>query len=177
MPAITTGRSACASSRAARSIASPSAPAPAEGASNLASLAGSSASLKTWSIGKSRNVGPECGVIATRSASSTRPGISAVPSGVAASFVSGRTNGTWSISCSEPRPQRSAGARPPSTSTGELFDCAEATALSAFVTPGPAVTAATPGVRVTFAQPSAAKAAVCSWRTSTMSMPSSRQPS
>ena len=29
--------------------------------------------------------------------------------------VSGRTNGTWSISCSEPCPQRSAGARPPST--------------------------------------------------------------
>jgi hypothetical protein len=55
--------------------------------------------------------------------------------------------------------------------------CADAIALIAFVTPGPAVTAATPGRRVTFAQPSAANAAVCSWRTSTMSMPSARQPS
>ncbi len=46
-----------------------------------------------------------------------------------------------------------------------------------FVTPGPAVSATTPGSRVTFAQPSAANAADCSWRTSTMSMPSARQPS
>ena len=57
--------------------------------------------------------------------------------GVAASFVSGRTNGTWSISCSEPWPQRSAGARPPSTTIGEWFACAEAIALIPFVTPGP----------------------------------------
>jgi len=39
--------------------------------------------------------------------------------------------------------------------------CADAIALIAFVTPGPAVSAATPGRRVTFAQPSAANAAVC----------------
>ena len=45
------------------------------------------------------------------------------------------------------------------------------------VTPGPAVSAATPGWRVAFAQPSAANAADCSWRVSTMSIPSSRQPS
>ena len=98
-------------------------------------------------------------------------------SAVAASLTSGATNGTWSISCSEPWPQRNAGARPPSTSIGELFWAAEAIALIPLVTPGPAVSAHTPGVRVTFAQPSAANAAVCSWRTSTMSMPSSRQPS
>ena len=42
---------------------------------------------------------------------------------------------------------------------------------------GSAVSAHTPTVRVTFAQPSAAKAADCSWRTSTMSIPSARQPS
>ena len=111
------------------------------------------------------------------SASSTRAGISAVVSGVAANFVSGRMNGTWSSSCSEPWPQRIAGARPPSTSIGEPFCCAEATALMPLVTPGPAVSAATPGWRVTLAQPSAAKAAADSWRTSTRSMPSSRQPS
>ena len=45
------------------------------------------------------------------------------------------------------------------------------------VTPGPAVSAHTPSERVTFAHPSAANAAACSWRTSTMSIPSARQPS
>ena len=96
---------------------------------------------------------------------------------VRASLVTGATNGTWSISCSEPWPQRNAGARPPSTSIGEPFCCAEAIALMPLVTPGPAVSAHTPTSRVALAQPSAAKAAACSWRTSTMSMPSSRQPS
>jgi hypothetical protein len=113
----------------------------------------------------------------TRQASSIRPGISAVAPAVAASLTSGRTNGTWSSSCSEPWPQRIAGARPPSTSTGEWFCWADAIALIPFVTPGPAVSAATPGSRVTFAQPSAANVAADSWRTSTMSIPSARQPS
>ena len=40
-------------------------------------------------------------------------------------------------------------------------------ALTALVTPGPAVTAASPGVRVSRAVASAAKTAVCSCRTST----------
>ena len=103
--------------------------------------------------------------------------MSAVDSAVRASLVSGATNGTWSISWSEPCPQRPAGARPPSASIGEPFMSADAIALIPFVTPGPAVSAHTPGSRVALAQPSAAKAADCSWRTSTMSMPSSRQPS
>ena len=46
-----------------------------------------------------------------------------------------------------------------------------------FVTPGPAVSAHTPVWRVAFAHPSAANVADCSWRVSTMSIPSSRQPS
>jgi hypothetical protein len=104
-------------------------------------------------------------------------GISAVVSGVAANLVRGRHEGTWSISCSEPWPQRMAGARPPITSIGERFCIADVIALMPFVTPGPAVSAQTPGSRVTLAQPSAANAADASWRTSTMSMPSSRQPS
>ena len=79
------------------------------------------------------------------SASSTRPAISAVEVAVRADFVSGATNGTWSISWSEPWPQRNCGARPPSTIIGELFLCADAIALMPFVTPGPAVSAATPG--------------------------------
>ena len=41
------------------------------------------------------------------------------------------------------------------------------TALTEFVTPGPAVTAASPGVRVSRAVASAANTAVCSCRTST----------
>ena len=60
--------------------------------------------------------------------------------------ISGRTNGTWSISCSEPWPQRIAGARPPSTSIGEWFCCAEAIALMPLVTPGPAVSARDAGL-------------------------------
>ena len=133
--------------------------------------------MKTTSSGKSRNTGPVCGRRATANASSTRPGISGVAPAVAASLTTGRTNGTWSISCSEPWPQRNAGARPPSTTIGEWFCSADAIALMPLVTPGPAVSAATPGSRVTFAQPSAANAAVASWRTSTISMPSWRQPS
>jgi hypothetical protein len=103
--------------------------------------------------------------------------MSAVASAVRASFVSGATNGMWSISWSEPIPQRAAGARPPSASIGEPFISADARPLMPLVTPGPAVRAHTPGSRVALAQPSAANAADCSWRTSTMSMPSSRQPS
>ena len=133
--------------------------------------------MNTWSIGKSMKVGPDGGVSEAASASSTSDGIALVSCAVRASFVTGATNGTWSISWSDPIPQRSAGARPPSASSGVPFICAEASALMPFVTPGPAVRAHTPGSRVAFAQPSAAKPADCSWRTSTMSMPSSRQPS
>ena len=96
---------------------------------------------------------------------------------VSADLTSGETKGRWSISCSEPEPQRISGARPPSTQTGELLACAPAIALSPLVTPGPAVSAATPSPRVAFASPSAAKTADCSWRTSTISIPSSLQPS
>jgi hypothetical protein len=172
-----TGRSASRSIAAARSRPAPSAPGPSHGRGSPPSTPGSSLSVKTWSSGKSTKAGPLCGSTAAASASSTRPAISPVSSGVAANLTTGRTNGTWSISCSEPWPQRSAGARPPRTSIGEWFCCAPAIALIPLVTPGPAVSAHTPGSRVTLAQPSAAKAAVCSWRTSTMSMPSARHPS
>ena len=96
---------------------------------------------------------------------------------VAADLTSGETKGRWSISCSEPAPQRSSGARPPNTQTGDPFAWAPAIALMPLVTPGPAVSAATPTSRVAFANPSAANAADCSWRTSISSMPSSLHPS
>ncbi len=177
MPAITTGREAPRRSAIARSSASPSAAGPSPPNGSVEGGGPSASALKTWSSGRSTNAGPPCGCTAASSASSISPGIAAVEPAVAAKRVSGATNGTWSISCSEPCPQRHAGARPPSTSIGEWFCCADAIALIPFVTPGPAVSAATPGVRVTFAQPSAANAAACSWRTSTMSIPSARQPS
>ena len=74
--------------------------------------------------------------------------------------------GTWSSSWSDPEPQRASGARPPSTTNGAPFSHAVVTALTELVTPGPAVTAATPGRRVSLASASAANTAVCSWRTS-----------
>ncbi len=97
---------------------------------------------------------------------------------VSADLTSGETKGRWSISCSEPEPQRISGARPPSTQTGEPLAWAPAIALIPLVTPGPGGQrrdARRP--RVALAKPSAAKAAVCSWRTSTISIPSALQPS
>ena len=171
------GRSAPFRSAAARSMSPPSALGAAVGSGSEAPALGSMPSVNTTSRGKSTNVGPLCGAIAARSASSTSPGISSVCPAVRAILTSGVTNGTWSISWSEPMPHRIWGARPPSTTMGELFCWAEASGLIPLVTPGPAVSAHTPGSRVTLAQPSAANAALISWRTSIRSMPSSRQPS
>ncbi len=70
--------------------------------------------------------------------------------------------GTWSSSCNEPAPQRPCGARPPSTTTGEPLNHADVTADTPLVTPGPAVSAATPGRRVSLAYASAANVADCS---------------
>ncbi len=63
-------------------------------------------------------------------------------------------------------PQRNEGARPPMTSSGEPLTWAVVTALTPLVTPGPAVSTARPGVRVSLAVASAANTAVCSCRTS-----------
>src|SRR5262249_58129789 len=107
-------------------------------------------------------VGPRCGVRAARSAESTEVGICSGAAAVAACLVIDATIGTWSSSWSDPEPQRACGARPPTTSIGVPLRYAEVIALTPFVTPGPAVNAATPGRRVTLAQPSAANVAVCS---------------
>ncbi len=63
-------------------------------------------------------------------------------------------------------PQRLAGARPPTTTRGEPLNCAWVTALTPLVTPGPAVSTASPGTRVSLPTASAANTAVCSCRTS-----------
>ncbi len=87
---------------------------------------------------------------------------------VRASLETGARIGGWSSSWSEPLPQRFCGARPPTTTRGDPLNCAWATALTPLVTPGPAVSTASPGVRVSLPIASAANAAVCSWRTSRM---------
>ena len=94
-----------------------------------------------------------------------------------AAFVIDATIGTWSSSCSDPAPHRACGARPPITSIGVPLSDADVMALMPLVTPGPAVSAATPGRRVTLAHPSAANVAVCSCRVSTSRMPVFTHPS
>jgi hypothetical protein len=85
---------------------------------------------------------------------------------VRASLAIGAMIGGWSSSCSEPVPQRLCGARPPTTTIGDPANCACAIALIPLVTPGPAVSTASPGRRVSFPVASAANVAVCSCRTS-----------
>ena len=133
-----------------------------------------SPSANTTSIGRSTNTGPRCGVSAVAAASWTTAGMSSTAVTVRASLVTGASRGTWSSSCSEPEPQRACGARPPSTTTAEPLKCACVMAEMPLVTPGPAVSTASPGRRVSRAWPSAAKAAVCSCRTSTMRVGGSR---
>ena len=70
---------------------------------------------------------------------------------VVACLVIDATIGTWSSSCSDPAPQRPCGARPPSTTTGEPLNHADVIADTPLVIPGPAVSAATPGRRVSLA--------------------------
>ena len=59
--------------------------------------------------------------------------------------VMGAMIGTWSSSWREPAPQRPCGARPASTTRGDPLKCAVVVALTPLVTPGPAVSTATPG--------------------------------
>ena len=158
-PAMIAGRWAPASSFAACCTASGSGSAP---AGVDAGGISHSAIPNTTSIGKSRNTGPRCGVRARRTASATAPGICSVASTVAACLVIGASSGTWSNSWSEPDPHRACGARPPRTSSGAPLKPALVMALMPLVTPGPAVSTATPTVRVSFADASAANVAVCS---------------
>ncbi len=118
------------------------------------------------SIGTSTKTGPRCDAPATVNASSMPSATSAALWMVRASLVTGAKIGGWSSSWRLPVPQRLAGARPPTTTNGDPPNRACATALTPLVTPGPAVSTASPGVRVSLPVASAAKAAVCSCRTS-----------
>ena len=165
VPSTSTGRCACPSSSAISAIASGSGSVRRRGPG-----VGVSASvlLKNSSIGTSTKTGPRCGAAASVNASCIPSGTSAAVWIVRASLETGAMIGGWSSSCSEPLPQRLAGARPPTTTSGEPLNCAWAIALTPLVTPGPAVSTARPGTRVSLPIASAANAAVCSWRTSRM---------
>ena len=135
-------------------------PAPAGPASPAAPKAASSA--------MSRKTGPRCRVVARRKASSTDAPTRPASCSVQARLVMAASNCGWSISCRLPEPHRASDARPPRTTTGAPLKYAVVMALTPFVTPGPAVSTASPGVRSSRAVASAAKTAVCSCRTSTM---------
>ena len=113
------GRSASARSFAASSMeAVGSDPSPLPREADTSGVEGSdpgswySAALKTVSSGKSRKVGPEGWDIERSIASATRAAISAVSFTVAADLTSGSTNGTWSISWSEPEAPAHLGSAP-----------------------------------------------------------------
>ena len=122
--------------------------------------------LKNSSIGMSTKTGPRWEAPASVNASCMPSATSSALWIVRASLETGATIGAWSSSCSDPVPHRLAGARPPTTTSGEPLNCAWAMALTPLVTPGPAVSTASPGLRVSLPIASAANAAVCSCRTS-----------
>ena len=70
-----------------------------------------------------------------------------------------------------PRPLSKVAAAPPKRMSGDSAICAFLTAVTVFVTPGPAVTTATPGIPESLAVASAAKTAVTSCLVSTTRMP------
>ena len=122
--------------------------------------------MKNSSIGTSTNTGPRCEDPAAVKASCMPAATSAAVGMVRDSLAIGAMIGGWSSSWSEPLPQRFCGARPPTTTIGDPANCAWAIALIPLVTPGPAVSTASPGRRVSLPVASAANAAVCSCRTS-----------
>ena len=115
----------------------------------------------------SQNTGPLWTEEASAKARSPSARIAFTSCVVQAPLVMGARIGGWSSSCRAPSPQRESGERPPSTTRGVPLKWAVAMPLTALVTPGPAVTAAKPGVRVSRPVASAANTAVCSCLVST----------
>lgn len=129
------------------------------------------------SRGISRNTGPGTPVVALRNAMARKSGMRRVSGTWIDHLVIDRSRVTWSISCNEPMPEKKRGPCPPMRIIGTPPRIALAAAVTASVTPGPAVTTATPGLPVARAHPSAAWPAACSCRKSTTRIPWSRQPS
>ena len=80
------------------------------------------------------------------------------------------------MSCRDPFPFNSVAAAPPRSNNGDCANCAFLIAVIVFVTPGPAVTTATPIVFVILEVASAANTAEASSLTCTISIPSSSHP-
>ncbi len=108
----------------------------------------SSTMVMRRSTGISTKTGPGRPVSAVRIAVVSTSGIWRVSDTVHEPLVMGLRRSTCSTSWSEPRPRRPRGAAPPISSSGLLAEYALATPVTASVTPGPAVTAATPILRV-----------------------------
>ena len=117
-------------------------------------------------MGTSTKTGPRWEDRAVVKAWSTPASTSPAVASVRACLETEARIGGWSSSWRLPLPHRFCGARPPTTTIGEPANCACAIALTPLVTPGPAVSTASPGTRVSLPVASAANAAVCSWRTS-----------
>ena len=100
------------------------------------------------STGISTKTGPGRPVSAVRMAVVSTSGICRVSATVHAPLVTARSRPTCSVSCSAPSPRSPSGAAPPMSSSGLRAEYALATPVTASVTPGPAVTTATPTLRV-----------------------------
>ncbi len=128
------------------------------------------------STGTSMKTGPGTPPLAISKAFSTVGPSSPTVDTVVAHLVHGRIRESWSMSWSEPRPFRIVAVAPPKRTIGDWAIWAFLTAVMVLVTPGPAVTAATPGRPVIRAVASAAKTAFRSSRQSTTLMPRSLAP-
>ena len=175
VPAITTGRCAPRSSAAARSSAPESAAGAASGSGDAAGVSRSATTMNTWSSW-SMNAGPLGGVAATRRASSTRPGLAVVPA--VCELRHGRDERHVIDLLQRALTPAKRGRSSAQRQHGRPVLLRRSHRAHAARDPWPGRKARYPHTsRVALAQPSAAKAADRSWRTSTMSMPSSRQPS
>ncbi len=104
--------------------------------------------VSSRSTGISTNTGPGRPDSATRMAVVSTSGICRVSATDHDPLVMGRSSATCSISCSAPSPRSPSGAAPPISNSGLRAAYALATPVTASVTPGPAVTIATPTLRV-----------------------------
>ena len=115
------------------------------------------------------------GSIARSSAAAVIAAIASVSFAVSADLTSGETKGRWSISCSEPEPQRISGARPPSTQIGELFAWAAGDRAHPVGHPRPGGQRRDRRARGSPSRtPRRQRRRICSWRTSTIPIPSLR---
>ena len=128
------------------------------------------------SIGSSTNTGPGTPEIAVLMALASVGITSLVFFTLTADFTYVFNNEIWSISWSDPLPFNNVAAAPPIKSTGDCAICAFLIAVTVLVTPGPAVTIATPIESVNRETASAAKTAETSSLTWMISIFSFSQP-